>query len=123
MDEHFPFHVKAATGESILLNSPKFRVTASADFVLDVPWQVSFTSQGSGYIMVIFLDKAGKGIVRANLLEPGWAPLGIAKTDSAGKFTFSLAHEAANFTDLRLRFDGSDALRPRTTGLERPNAR
>jgi hypothetical protein len=85
-----------------------------------VPWRLSFTSQGSGYITVIFLDKGGKGIVRANLpLAPGWAPLGIAKTRSAGEFTFSLPHEAANFTDLRLRFDGSDALRPTTTGLER----
>ena len=122
-DDPFPFHVRVAADQPILMNSPVFAVTSGADFVLDVLWRVSFASQGSGYITVIFLNQAGKEIVRTNLpLQPGWAPLGTAKTDNAGKFILALPREAANFGDLRLRFDGSDRLRPTEIILQRARA-
>jgi len=110
-------------GPPILLNSPVFTVTAGADFALDVLWRMSSTSQGSGYNTVIFLDQAGKEVVRTNLtLEPGWAPLSTAKTDDVGRFFLLLPHRGLNFSDLRLRFDGSDLLRPNEITLQRLRA-
>jgi hypothetical protein len=103
-----------------LLNSPPFAVTAGADFALNVPWRVSPSSTGSGYLALIFLDGTGKEIRRSELpLEPGWLSLGRAKTDGRGNFALRLGPPASEANLVKLTYDGDNRLRPATAILRR----
>jgi hypothetical protein len=115
------FQKKTTPDHPISLNSPPFAVTAGADFALNVPWRVSPSSSGSGYLALIFLDGMGKEIHRSELpLEPGWLSLGRARTDGRGYFSLRLGPPASDVDLVKLTYDGDNRLRPATAVLRRP---
>jgi hypothetical protein len=78
-----------------------------------VPWRVSPSSAGSGYLALMFLDGAGKEVRRDKLpLEPGWVPLGAATTAVDGGF--ALRPRAPAVDRVKLSYAGNDKLRGAT---------
>lgn len=107
---------EAASGQALTPGTQRFPVTAGAQFVVEVPWRVSPSSAGSGYLALMFLDAAGKELGRSRLpFESDWVPLGQATTAADGKFTVQVPRLPID--RVRLVYAGSDALRPTTETL------
>jgi hypothetical protein len=75
-------------GKTFFPNLKQFPVTAGAAFTLDTTLSAPAAADHAGYVTVIFLDAAGKGMSRENLwFTPSVQPLGRAMTDARGAFS------------------------------------
>ena len=101
-------------GKTYAPNLRQFSVTAGATYTFDAWIAATDTAEDAGYVTVVFLDSAGKGLLRRNLwLRPSIVPLGRQTTDAHGAFSLALPDEVASApAEIRAEFAGSPALRP-----------
>ncbi|HEY0422520.1 MAG TPA: hypothetical protein VGC82_04270, partial [Rhodopila sp.] len=83
-----PSRFQAQPGQSVTQNTPAFPVTADDPFTIQVPMRTDLASAGSGYVALIFLNAAGKEIMRLRLpFDPVQRPIGTLTTDAHGGFS------------------------------------
>ncbi len=106
-------------GQSLSLNSQPFAVTPGDAFAFSVPMEVPFSSSNTGYVAIAFLDANYAEIVRMQLeLEPGQRLLGMAETDSRGRFALALPSATSSPAVALFRFAGDAQLRLTSTVLQ-----
>lgn len=77
-------------GSTIGANLKQIAVTAGADYTLDTTIAATAAAEHAGYVTIVFLDGAGKGIRRDNIwFEPSSQRLGTVQTDARGGFLLS----------------------------------
>jgi hypothetical protein len=79
-------HVTAAAGQTALLDSPAFAVSAGTRFAVTFGARVPPSARGSGYFVVLFLRSDGRSSRRIVPLEPAKLPLVAAITARDGTF-------------------------------------
>jgi hypothetical protein len=101
-------------GKIFAPNLKQFAVTPGAAYTLDTTLSALAAADRAGYVTVIFLDAAGKGLSRENLwFTPSVQPLGKAMTDARGAFSLRLpANVASVRPEIRAEWAGSASLRP-----------
>jgi hypothetical protein len=101
-------------GKTFFPNLKQFPVTPGAAYTLDTTLSAPAAADHAGYVTLIFLDAAGKGMSRENLwFTPSIQPLGRAMTDARGAFSLRLpANVAAARPEIRAEWSGSASLRP-----------
>jgi hypothetical protein len=101
-------------GKIFAPNLKQFAVTPGAAYTLDTSLSAPAAADHAGYVTVIFLDAAGKGMSRENLwFTPSVQPLGRAMTDARGAFSLRLpANVASARPEIRAEWAGSASLRP-----------
>jgi hypothetical protein len=108
------YTLAAAPGKTFAPNLKQFPVTPGAAYTLDTSLSAPAAADHAGYVTVIFLDAAGKGMSRENLwFTPSVQPLGRATTDARGAFSLRLpANVASARPEIRAEWTGSASLRP-----------
>jgi hypothetical protein len=106
-------------GKTFYPNLKQFPVTAGAAFTLDTTLSAPAAADHAGYVTVIFLDAADKGLIRENLwFTPSVEPLGRAMTDARGAFSLRLpANVASARPEIRAESAGTASFRPAMTIL------
>lgn len=101
-------------GKTFAPNLKQFPVTPGAAYTLDTLLSATAAAEHAGYVTVIFLDAAGKGISREFLwFTPSIQPLGTVITDARGAFSLRLPENVASAAaDIRAEWTGSTSLRP-----------
>jgi hypothetical protein len=80
-----------APSQSSLVDSSTFPVTAGDAFTFSIPMQASYSSSNSGYVAIIFLNKAQQEITRMELsFQPGQQLIWAGPTDTSGAFALPL---------------------------------
>ena len=108
-----------ARGQPVLRNSLPFPVTAGAPYTIDVPMRVSYDTEGSGYVTIVFLDAMNKGVKRDELpFQPTKQSLGKVVTDAAGRFSFLANSEVlSSGPGIVIEFSGNERYRLSRTFL------
>jgi hypothetical protein len=103
-----------APGKTFAPNLKQFPVTAGAAYTLGTSLSAPAAADHAGYVTIIFLDAAGKGMSRENLwLTPSVQSLGRAITDARGGFSLRLPDNVASARpDIRAEWVGSASLPP-----------
>jgi hypothetical protein len=101
-------------GKTFFPNLKQFPVTPGAAYTLDTSLSAPAAADHAGYVTVIFLDAAGKGLSRENLwFAPSVQPLGRAMTDARGAFSLRLPDNVASARpDIRAGWAGTASFRP-----------
>ena len=78
-------------------NLRQFPVTPGKPFTLDAPIMATANAESAGYVMIVFLDSAGKGVARYNLwFTPSRQRLDSVITDAEGRFRLQPAEAVMN---------------------------
>lgn len=102
--------IQTRSDETARLNSSNVPVQPGAAWTATFKMRASAASEGSGYVALAFLDKAGKEIRRTvHWVDASAVPYGVATTRQDG--SFSLAKRAATGEAVRVRYEGSTKLR------------
>jgi hypothetical protein len=101
-------------GRTYSPNLKQFAVTAGAAYTLDTSIAATAAAEGAGYVTIVFLDAAGKGLRRDNLwFTPSTQVLGKVQTDAHGAFRLPLPETLALAQpEIRASYLGSASLRP-----------
>jgi hypothetical protein len=101
-------------GKTFFPNLKQFPVMPGAAYTLDTTLSAPAAADHAGYVTIIFLDAAGKGMSRENLwFTPSIQPLGRAITDARGAFSLRLPENVASARpEIRAEWAGSASLRP-----------
>ena len=101
-------------------NLKQFPVTPGKTFTLDAPIMATANADHGGYVMIVFLDSAGKGITRNNLwFAPSRIRLDSVVTDAAGRFSLEPSSTImADHPAICASYDGDPNLRPSMTFLK-----
>jgi hypothetical protein len=93
--------------QSAIFDTPEFAVTGGVGFETMIPLRAAPGSIESGYIAVAFFDSVGKEVGRHYLsLSPGRQQVGMAKTNSDGKFALTLQKTSAPDPSYRAEYLG-----------------
>jgi hypothetical protein len=103
-----------APGRTFNPNFQQFPVTAGAAYTFQAPIAATASAEHAGYLTLIFIDAAGKGLKRDFLwFGPSQRAIGSATTDTDGRFALNLPEAVAMAQpELRATFAGSASLRP-----------
>ena len=101
-------HLVAAAGQEMWQNTPPFPVVPGDPYTMDLSLTAAHDSD-HGYVAVIFLDQAGRGMSRRIIsFAPTSRPAGTAMTDAAGRFAIPLDAElGAAHASYRATFGGN----------------
>lgn len=106
--------LRAVPGQSILINTKPFGVSAGYAYTLEVPMRATPDAKSSVYVALIFLDSQNKEVMRARLEpEPGEGELlGTIKTDGRGRFKCrSIPNRSTRGAEIDAVFSGDDRYR------------
>ena len=95
-------------------NLQKFPVTPGKAFTLDAPIMATANAETAGYVTIIFLDSAGKGVAKYNLwFTPSRQRLDSVVTDAEGRFRLQPAQAVMTADpEIRAFYPGNPDLRP-----------
>jgi hypothetical protein len=101
-------------GKTFAPNLKEFPVTAGAAYTLDTSIAATAAAEDAGYVMIVFLDAAGKAVLRENLwFTPRAQVLGTVQTDAHGAFRLPLPEMVALAQpEIRAEHPGNASLRP-----------
>ena len=103
--------VDAAPGQRLVLNGPRFPVTADRPFVAKFRWQVPASGGDTGFMSVIFQSAAGQEIRRTVYpLRPSWQVVGSLTTGIDGMASSPPRRQPG--ASVRLEYQGDIAHRP-----------
>jgi hypothetical protein len=112
--------VALTPGEAFAPNLKQFPVTAGASYTFDTSIAAPATAENAGYVTLVFLDAAGKGLGREFLwFSPSTQFLATVQTDAHGAFHMQLPH-SVDFAkpEFQAYYAGSSSLRPALALLE-----
>jgi len=106
--------LELAPGKTYSPNLKQFPVTAGAAFTLDTSIAATAAAEDAGYVTIVFLDAAGKGLRRDNIwFTPATQVLGTVQTDARGEFRLPLPEaEVLAQPEIRAEYAGNASLRP-----------
>jgi len=95
-------------------NLQQFPVTPGRPFTFDAPIMATATADHAGYVTIVFLDSAGKGVARYNLwFTPSRQRLDSVITDGEGRFRLQPGQTVmAAHPEIRAFYPGNPDLRP-----------
>lgn len=106
-------------GQTALVHSAPFPVTAGDPFRFSIPMHVPYSSRNAGYVAIIFLDGAGAEIARMALqFRPGQRLLWAGTTDTDGRFGLTLPPLTPVPSIVRFDFSGSAQHRGSSTVVQ-----
>jgi hypothetical protein len=111
--------LKLTPDTTYLWNIRQFAVTPGQPFTLKVPIMATGNAEHAGYVTIIFLDSAGKGITRRNLwFTPSKQRLDSVTTDKDGQFRLQVPARVLDAgEDIHAFYVGNPDLRPAMASL------
>ena len=111
--------VVRAAGQTALVNSAPFPVSAGDTFTFSLPMQVPYSARDGGYVAIIFLDGTGTEVARMALpFRPGQRPIWAGTTDSDGRFGLTLPPRTPVPSIVRVDFSGSARYRRSSASVQ-----
>jgi hypothetical protein len=109
-------------GKTFSPNLKEFPVTAGVAYSLDTSIAATAAAEHAGYVTIVFLDAAGKGLKREFLwFTPSTQTLGTVQTDAHGAFHLPLPETVALAEpEIRAEYAGNASLRPAMAVLPSP---
>jgi hypothetical protein len=106
--------LKLTPGQGFNPNLKQFPVTAGTPYTFEAPIAATTNAEHAGYAAIIVIDAKGKELKREFLwFSPSGRDLGVAATDSDGRFAFSLPEIVVLARpEIRVAFARNDGLRP-----------
>jgi len=101
-------------GKTFAPNLKQFPVTAGAAYTLDTSIAATAAAENAGYVTLVFLDAAGKGVLRDYLwFTPSTEILGTVQTGPLGGFRLTVPETVALAQpEIHASYPGSPSIRP-----------